>query len=109
MAIAEARAKGLELVARPLRTKVTHLSFALSFVIVICIVSTTHNHTVYLINTLLFILIMKLPAATFSFIEPCHLLLIGDDLKILLYILFMNLSIMIIVCCADSYEDNIFV
>jgi hypothetical protein len=33
MAIAEARAKSLELVARPLKTKVTILTFSLSFVI----------------------------------------------------------------------------
>lgn len=38
LAIAEARAKGLELVARPLKTKVTLPSIALSFVIVICTV-----------------------------------------------------------------------
>lgn len=36
LAIAEARAKGLELVARPLKTKVTLPPIALSFVIVIC-------------------------------------------------------------------------
>jgi len=42
LAIAEARAKGLDLVARPLKTKVTLPSIALSFVIVICTFFTTH-------------------------------------------------------------------
>jgi len=50
LAIAEARAKGLELVARPLKTKVTLPSIALSFVIVIRTV-TIHNHTVYFISS----------------------------------------------------------
>jgi hypothetical protein len=107
LAIAEARAKGLELVARPLKTKVTFPSSALSFVIVICTVFTTHNHTVYLINKVLFILILKPPVTAFSFIEPFHLLLIGNGLKI--HILFMNLSLVIILYCAGSCEDHIFV
>lgn len=82
LAIAEARAKGLELVARPLKTKVTLLSIALSFVIVICTVFTTHNHTVCFISTVLLSLILKPPATPFSRFEPFHLLLIDDDLKI---------------------------
>jgi hypothetical protein len=65
LAIADARAKGLELVARPLKTKVTLPSIALSFVIVICTGFTTHNHTVYVINTVLLILILKPPATAF--------------------------------------------
>jgi len=109
LAIAEARAKGLELVARPLKTKVTLPSIALSFVIVICTVFTTHDHTVYFISTVLLILILKPPATAFSCFKPFHLLLIGDDLKILIHILFMNLSIVIILYCAGSCEDNIFV
>jgi hypothetical protein len=47
LAIAEARAKGLELVARPLKTTVTFLTFSLLFVIatveVQCNKSVTHN------------------------------------------------------------------
>ena len=82
LAIAEARAKGLDLVARPLKTKVTLPSIALSFVIVICTVFTTNNHTVYFISTVLLILILKPPATAFSCFEPFHFLLIGDDLKI---------------------------
>lgn len=51
LAIAEARAKGLDLVARPLKTKVTFLTFSLLFIIATVEVqyntSVTHNPFYY--------------------------------------------------------------
>ena len=83
LSIAEARAKGLELVARPLKTKVT-LPFSTVIFIVLCMVFTTHDRTVHSVSTMLSVLIIKPQSAAFSYIEPFHLLLVGDELKIIL-------------------------